>query len=223
MRNVVARRAYILLLGLDIMIGVTASISAAQEAPRYNRLSAVYPKGRAEHGRILAASCTNCHSAASPAVDNPPFHAPKLRYQRPSTLFYALQDYRSGARKSDLMQPVAQALSDQDMRDLALYLSARTLRSRIPPRPKLIADTPAHQKNSQVCGMCHGETGLGEMDGYPVIGGQHRDYIEHALHAYRAGERTNPIMQRFARSLKPAEVRMMADYFAGQSALEPIQ
>ncbi len=194
---------------------------AATAATRYNRVSAIFPAGDAVRGKALSETCMACHGEPATIVGDPAFRAPKLRYQRPSTLFYALQDYRSGARKSDIMGPVAMTLHDQDMRDLAAYLSARTQATKLPPKGgPALADSWAHAKNDAVCGMCHGEAGLGVMDGYPVLGGQHRDYLEHALAEYRSGGRKNPIMATFARSLKPDEVMKMAEYFAAQSSLE---
>jgi cytochrome c553 len=37
-----------------------------------------------------------------------------------------------------------------------------------------------------------------------------------ALKAYRAGSRTNPVMQSVARSLDEAEIEALAAYFSGQ-------
>ena len=196
----------------------------AESAPSYNRVSAIFPAGDPVRGRRLAEPCLACHGAAEVMQGEPSFHPPLLRNQRVSTIFYALQDYRGSARKSDIMGPIAQALSDQDMRDLAVFVSGRTLRSRIPVRAvPILADSPAHRKNGEVCGMCHGEAGFGEMDGYPALGGQHADYLEHALRAYRSGERTNPVMRTFALGLKPEEIQQMARYFAAQPNLEPIR
>ena len=192
----------------------------AQTTLEYNRPSAIYPKANLQHGKALATACLACHGGTDVKLGQPAFHPPKLHNQRLSTIFYALEDYRSGARKSDLMAATAQGLSEQDMRDVAGYLSARSLRPLPPARPlPMMANSWAHQKNEQVCSMCHGEAGLGVMDGYPVLAGQHQDYLEHALLAYRSGQRSNPIMQTFARSLKPQEIKQITQYFAAQSAL----
>ena len=86
-----------------------------------------------------------------------------------------------------------------------------------------MADSWAHGEVGEVCGLCHGEAGLGVMDGYPALAGQHQDYLEHALLAYRAGSRSNLIMQRVARALTPDEVSQMAAYFAAQPGLEPVR
>jgi cytochrome c553 len=189
----------------------------------YNRASAVFPAGDSVHGKVLAASCLSCHGdvGAGATFGQPPFNAPKLRYQRPSTIFYALQDYRDGRRRSDIMQPMAEGLSDQDMRDLAVYLSAGPHRRRgADPEGPAMATSWAHAEVGAVCGLCHGEAGLGVMDGYPALAGQNKSYLEHALLAYRSGGRANPIMRHFAGTLTPDEVDRMATYFAAQPGLE---
>jgi cytochrome c553 len=211
-------------LALATCIALLAGTVWADTSPRYNRLSAVFPAGNLVHGKALAKPCLACHGDVDVTVDQPPFHAPRLRYQRISTLFYALQDYREGKRKSDFMEPLVKGMSDQDMRDLALYLSGRAVGGTSPVRTEPVLTTGlAHQKNDEICSMCHGEAGLGVMDGYPVLAGQRQDYIEHALNAYRSGDRSNAVMVSFAHKLKPEEVRLMASYFAAQTALAPAQ
>src|SRR5271167_390412 len=81
----------------------------------------------ASRGQTLAGRCMACHAAPNAPVmpvGAPPFNPPKLAGQRPEAIFYALRDYRSGARASPFMGPQASALSDQDMRDLGAWLSA---------------------------------------------------------------------------------------------------
>jgi cytochrome c553 len=190
----------------------------------FNRPSAVFPAGDLARGKTLSAQCLACHGDVNIVLGQPAFHPPKLRYQRPSSVFYALQDYRDGRRQSDVMAPVARTLSDQDMRDLSAYVTAGPNRRRgAAPGGAEMASSWAHQKVVDLCGLCHGEAGLGVMDGYPALAGQNQDYIEHALLAYRSGARTNPIMHAFARSLAPDEISKMAAYFAAQPGLEPLR
>jgi cytochrome c553 len=217
-------RKQIIALALASCTMLFTVTTSATTISRYNRASAVFPAGNAEHGKELGQSCLACHGDTDIALGQPPFHAPKLRYQRISTLFYALEDYRSGKRKSAFMNPLAKAMSDQDIRDLALYLSGRALGTTSPVRAEPAQRSSlAHQKNDELCSACHGEAGLGVMDGYPVLAGQHQDYLEYALNAYRSGARSNPTMATFAHSLKPNEVRLMAAYFAAQTALESVK
>jgi len=171
------------------------------------------PLGVAERGAVLAQTCLACHGEDAPAMDPAP---PRLRHQRASYIYAALLEYRDGARKSDLMEPAAQALSDQDARDLAVYLSGEMLDQ--PPRAR--SDLAIHRRVLQQCTWCHGETGIGEFEGMPVLTGQDPAYIVHALRAYRDGSRTSPIMRGVVRDIAPGEEAALADYYAAHDWLE---
>jgi cytochrome c553 len=60
--------------------------------------------------------------------------APNLAGQSDIYLVKALKDYRSGARKNDMMSLVAPALKDQDIDDLAAYYSAIEVSVGPPPK-----------------------------------------------------------------------------------------
>jgi len=193
-----------------------AMLAAAQNhagAPPAAASSWRVPLGNAQRGAELAQTCLTCHGEDAPRSDPP---APKLRHQRASYIFAALLEYRSGARKSDLMEPMAQGLSDQDARDLAVYLSGDMFDR--PPRAR--TDLPAYRRVAQECTWCHGETGIGEFEGMPVLTGQDPAYVAHALRAYREGTRTNPIMRSVVRDLAPGEEQALADYYAAHEWLE---
>ena len=73
------------------------------------------------------------------------------------------------------------------------------------------------------CVACHGETGLGvESPLTPkpaVLAGQHVDYLEQALTAYRNGRRKNVVMDGMAKLLTSDEdVKIAAEYFADQAS-----
>jgi cytochrome c553 len=70
-----------------------------------------------------------------------------------------------------------------------------------------------------VCASCHGVDGnLVLADDYPVIGGQHADYLVVALQAYRSGARDNAIMGPFARDLSDRDIRDLAAWFSRQDS-----
>ena len=72
-------------------------------------------------GRQKALACQACHGMDGKAKIP---EAPNLAGQSDIYLVKALKDYRSGARKNDMMSRVAPALKDQDIDDLAAYYSA---------------------------------------------------------------------------------------------------
>ncbi len=77
--------------------------------------------GDAAAGRQKALACQTCHGLDGKAKIP---EAPHLAGQSESYLIKALKDYRSGARKNDMMSIVAPNLKDQDIADLAAYFSA---------------------------------------------------------------------------------------------------
>lgn len=164
-------------------------------------------------GEQLAPACLTCHAAESPQVDPP---APRLHRQRQSYLFHAILAYRDGTRQSEVMAPFVAGLSEQDARDLAAYLSGE-MHDR-PPRAR--TDMPAYRFTIRECTWCHGETGIGEFEGFPVLSGQDVDYLLLALEEYRNGKRSDPTMRAVAQALDPAMDRPLAEYYAAHEWLE---
>jgi cytochrome c553 len=82
------------------------------------------------------------------------------------------------------------------------------------------AGNPGRGKElSKPCQACHGEDGNGVGDPqYPIIAGQYADYLEHALKAYRSGERDNAIMLGFAQTLSDQDIRDLSAFFAAQKS-----
>ena len=77
----------------------------------------------------------------------------------------------------------------------------------------------AGAKKSETCKACHGEAGAKPIQpDYPVLAGQHYDYIVAALTQYKAGKRKNASMNGFAAALKPEDIRDLAAYFSAQSS-----
>jgi cytochrome c553 len=174
----------------------------------------------AERGKTLVRSCLVCHALPNAPVETPSFHPPKLAGQRAEVIYRALCDYKNGVRKSLLMRPVAAVLSEQDMRDLAAYLAAGG--PHVPPQT-VGQGTWAHEKVHRDCTACHGESGMGVMEGIPVLTGQNRDYLIHALTAYREGTRKNQTMAPIAGRLTPRQIELLADYFSMQNYLRLLQ
>jgi len=77
-----------------------------------------------EAGKAKSAVCAACHGAEG--ISAVPIY-PNLRGQKEAYLLSSLKAYKSGERKggmSMLMIPQAQALSDEDMINMAAYYSS---------------------------------------------------------------------------------------------------
>jgi cytochrome c553 len=72
-------------------------------------------------------------------------------------------------------------------------------------------------KKSETCKTCHGEAGAKPIQpDYPVLAGQHYDYIVAVLTQYKAGKRKNAMMNGFAAALKSEDIQDLAAYFSSQ-------
>ena len=69
----------------------------------------------------------------------------------------------------------------------------------------------------QSCIDCHGADGNAPIDPtYPKLGGQYADYLEHALQAYRGGDRQHALMSPQAAGLSDQDIADLAAYFASR-------
>src|SRR5882757_3425234 len=159
-------------------------------------------------------TCFGCHGVANYKNAYPDYSVPKLRHQNGAYLIAALQEYRDGTRPHATMHAQAASLSDQDIEDIAAYLQGTDA-----VKPGAAGASPKTPKQVAACVACHGENGLG-VDAPlnpkpPVLAGQHADYLEQALAAYRNGRRKNVVMDGMAQLLTSDEdVRIAAEYFA---------
>jgi cytochrome c553 len=168
--------------------------------------------GDAAKGKEIAYTCLGCHGIESYKNVYPTFSVPKLRGQHPEYIVGALQAYASSERSHATMHAHAVSLSDQDMQDIAAYLSGAQLTSG----KAVVGTRPAA---AAACEQCHGRDGVGVQGIYPTIAGQHADYLEHALESYRSGARksaTAQLMAQYATQLKPEDIEQVAEYFSKQ-------
>ena len=187
-----------------LMAGITVMASPA-----------VLAEGNPENGRVLAYTCLGCHGIDGYRNAYPSYRVPRLGGQRADYIVAALKTYQSGERKHGTMGAQAQTLSNQDMADLAAYFSTyNTVDASAAPVAK-----PGQEKTT-ACAGCHGANGVSPIPMYPVIAGQHAEYIVHALKQYRSGERQNPFMTGIAAPLSDADIDALAEFFAAQPGLQ---
>lgn len=77
----------------------------------------------------------------------------------------------------------------------------------------------AGKAKSAACAACHGPDGNSTTSGFPVLAGQHRDYLLHALKSYKSGKRKNPIMAGQVQALSEADMADLAKFYASQQGL----
>ena len=78
--------------------------------------------GDAAAGKSKSAVCVACHG---PTGTSPNPLWPNLAGQKAPYMVKQLKDFKSGARKDPIMEPMASPLSDQDMENLAAFYSSQ--------------------------------------------------------------------------------------------------
>lgn len=69
------------------------------------------------------------------------------------------------------------------------------------------------------CVSCHGEHGNSTMPMFPKLAGQNAVYIINQLHAFKAGERKDPMMSALAMTLTENDIIDIANYYAEQKVV----
>jgi len=85
-----------------------------------------FAAGDYEAGKIKAYTCTGCHGIAGYKNTYPTYNVPRIGGQNSEYLVIALQGFKSGEREHKTMNLQAEALSGQDIEDIAVYLAAQT-------------------------------------------------------------------------------------------------
>ena len=97
----------------------TEAAPAAPAAPAAAGALVVDPKT----GHQLTYTCQGCHGITGYKNAYPSFKVPLIGGQSAEYLAQALHEYRDGTRKHPTMQAQAQSFSDQDIADIAAFLS----------------------------------------------------------------------------------------------------
>lgn len=208
------------LLAATAFVSVSASLAADAPAP----VAAAKPdvaKGEAIFNATPAnsQSCASCHNADgnSAIAANP-----KLAQQHPEYILRQLQDFKSGKRKSAIMKPLASALSDEDMRNIAYFVGGQKIKQGFAKDKETVAlgekifRGGLSDRQVPACAGCHSPNGAGMPAQYPRLQGQHADYTAAQMVAFRDGQRlNNPVMNGVAAKLNDREIKAVADYIAG--------
>lgn len=200
---------------------LAAGIAHAEPASRVawtpDKLNFV-KQGNSKNGKELAMACAGCHgeNGISPA---PNF--PSLAGQLATYTYKQLQDYKNGQRAHALMTSIATGLSDQDMADIAVWLSTLpAARNKAGKQDLEIAERLVSigdgKRTLPPCYTCHGSNGQGEKMDIPALAGQQAEYFAETLNAYKSGERHNDIYSRMrliSQQLSDTEIQELAQYY----------
>lgn len=188
-------------------------------------------EGDVQAGKKKSAVCAACHGVDGNSA-SPQF--PKLAGQHAQYIYNQLKLFKSGQRENAIMSAQAAALSEQDMKDLAVYYAAQQIKPGVVPNVSLaqlgakIYHGGLPEFDVPACSGCHGPAGLGNpAAGYPRISGQYADYIAKQLLVYRNGQRSGypaaEIMEGVTRGLSNQQIEALAAYVTGLVPAEPGQ
>lgn len=178
--------------------------------------------GDPQAGAQKAAPCAACHGPKGNG-NNPQW--PKLAGQHATYLLRQLQNFKSGARANPIMIGQAAALSEQDMKDLAVYYARQSAQAGVADEARVEAGKTLYfggkpEEGVAACSGCHGPAGLGNAAaGYPRLSGQHAEYLASRLRAYRGGEAADTsraqIMAGVAAGLEDGDIDALAGFITG--------
>lgn len=168
---------------------------------------------------ISTAVCGACHSAdgsrGAPAN-------PILQGQHPEYLTKQLVEFKSGKRNNAIMKAFASALSEDDMKNVSAFYASKQAKPGFAKNQdaatlgEKIFRGGITDKQVPACAGCHAPNGAGIPAQYPRLAGQHAEYTEAQLVAYRSGVRNNNAqMTTIAAKLSDVEIKALADYVSG--------
>ena len=184
-------------------------------------------KGDPKAGADKSALCQGCHGGTGNSEDAT---FPRLAGQYASYIAKQVHDFQTGLRaNNETMAGMAATVgSVQDALDIGAYFHSQKMvskpladvDSKLAKKGEHIFYNGIPEKNVYGCVNCHGERGKGKapnISQFPVIGGQHRDYIIKELTDLRAGTRANDpagMMQGIAKGLDDDDIKALANYLS---------
>lgn len=195
--------------------------------------------GDAAKGKEVAdAKCAACHGPDGNSTDA---QYPKLAGQDPTYLYWQIQAYRTGQRKSDVMMQIAGDLTDAEAADTASFYGLQAIKPDPVQHGDLIRGGQrifygGKYPMTPACAGCHnspriagtpmamGPMRRGMMGGTmrnsvftyaPYLDGQHAGYLADQLKQFADGERSNPTMRLIASGLSDTDRQALAAFLSG--------
>lgn len=178
-------------------------------------------------GKDKAALCGGCHGEDGNSASA---EFPRLASQYESYIAKQVMDFQKGLRANNetMAGMAATVASIEDAKDIGAYFSKQKMAAKPIESAKqdlvVKGEKIFHEGNPQTglyaCINCHGKNGKGKADNvsvFPIIGGQHRDYIIKQLKDFREGRRANDpagMMGDIAKLLQDQEIEALANYLS---------
>lgn len=199
------------LLALLAAAALASSVAANEAKPA--------AKADIAKGQATAQVCSACH-----AIDGSRGLSanPILQGQHADYLVKQLSEFKAGKRDNAVMKGMATPLSDEDMKNVAAFFASKSMPAGAAKNKDLVLlgekiyRGGVADRSIPACSGCHSPNGAGIPAQYPRLAGQHAEYTESQLKAFRDGVRkNNPVMAGVAAKLNDRELKALADYIAG--------
>ena len=173
--------------------------------------------------------CATCHTPDGNSVipENPVLAGLSASY-----LAQQMRDFKSGERKSAVMNAIILAVDESEFDALAAFFAAQTPKPTAKP-PKGSAKLaklgkPFYEDGDEELGVpgcagCHEDDGSGS-EKYPRLAGQHVPYVLLQLKNFKSGERANDrkeVMREVAKRMTEKQMREVAAYIATLGGTSP--
>ena len=188
-----------------VWCGLALSFSALSNARAADAIAA---------GKEKADMCVGCHGENGISQTE---NIPSLAGQPDQFVQWQLVFFRSGARKNEQMQPIAEQVSNEDIRNLGAYFASLTALKN----PKADDNPDLSRKGAEAavgrrCASCHTDSYAGTK-AVARLAGQREEYLVKALHDYKSGVRSGgagAAMTDVAYPLSDEEITALAHYLA---------
>jgi len=167
---------------------------------------------------IVERLCSGCHGQDG---NSPVPNFPSLSGHYPEYLLHEMLEYKEHHRDNEMMSPVIQELSEEDMANLAVYFAAQKPTPATVTEPGLLAlgkqiyHDGIADSGLPACEGCHGEDGYGSAR-FPRVAGQNSEYTQEQFRQYVNGKRKHGkmLMRVVAERITEQEVKAVAEYIA---------
>ncbi len=186
------------------------------------------PKGDPAAGEAKAGLCGGCHGFDGNSEDAT---FPRLAGQYSAYIAKQIKDFQKGLRTNNetMAGMAAMVASAQDAYDIGAFFEQQKMSKKpitdvdrkLAKQGEKLFYEGKPKDNVYGCVNCHGERGRGKapnVSAFPVIGGQHRDYLVKQLKEFRDGARSNDpagMMTNIAKGLSDDEIQALAVYLSG--------
>jgi cytochrome c553 len=166
----------------------------------------------ASQGEEMAAACAACHGENGNSKTE---NIPSLAGHPAPYLTIQLILFREQQRQNEVMTPLAKALSDEDIENLAAYFAGQ---KRIPMGPAAEPALVAGGKetaDAHRCGTCHLPDYSGREQ-IPRLAAQREDYLAKTMRDYRTGLRSglDGMMTSVLHPVTNEQIAALATYLA---------